>query len=134
MKDNSGVKTLVQLAALLGASGVGFGALGAHAMQKTLLQRNMLESYKTAVLYQLLHAVSILGVASLEAASSASNRDGSTSPLVRAGKAMALGTTLFSGSIYCLCFGVGPKKVMGPTTPIGGLIMIGGWVMLGLAA
>lgn len=47
---------------------------------------------------------------------------------------MAVGAAIFSGSIYCLCLDVGPKKILGPITPIGGLLMISGWVMVGMGS
>jgi len=48
------------------------------------------------------------------------------------GKMMFYGTVLFSGSIYCLSLGIGPRKILGPITPIGGLLMIGGWIVVGM--
>ena len=48
------------------------------------------------------------------------------------GQIMAIGTAFFSGSIYLLCLDVGPKKLLGPITPIGGSMMIAGWVMVGM--
>jgi len=45
---------------------------------------------------------------------------------------MALGSTLFSGSIYLLCLDLGPKRLLGPMTPIGGLLMITGWIYVGM--
>lgn len=45
---------------------------------------------------------------------------------------MALGTAMFSGSIYLLCLDIGPKPIWGPMTPIGGSLMIAGWVMVGM--
>ena len=124
---------LKQAASFLGASGVALGALGAHALQPKLVERGVVESWRTAVLYQLFHATTVLGVAALVESSSSSNDPAATARLQRAGQYIAVGTTLFSGSIYLLCFGIGPKKVVGPTTPIGGLVMLSGWVMLGLA-
>ena len=45
---------------------------------------------------------------------------------------MAAGTAMFSGSIYLLTLDIGPKKLLGPITPVGGLLLIGGWVMVGM--
>jgi uncharacterized membrane protein YgdD (TMEM256/DUF423 family) len=129
------------VAALLGLTGVGLGAIGAHALQARLVQRGMLESWKTAVLYQLFHAAALLSVCSMakleESSSSLSTLKLSTatstsSPmlLLRAGKLMGIGTVMFSGSIYLLCLGVGPRKLLGPTTPVGGLVMMSGWAVL----
>ena len=44
---------------------------------------------------------------------------------------MGLGTLLFSGSIYLLTLDIGPRKLLGPTTPIGGLLIIAGWIVIG---
>jgi uncharacterized membrane protein YgdD (TMEM256/DUF423 family) len=122
-------------ASVLGATGVMAGALGAHALHDTLVKRNMLRQYQTAVLYQVLHAAALVGVSSMMQDSSNKKL---MNPLLlsRAGYCMVLGTTLFSGSIYLLIFDTGnviPRKVLGPMTPLGGLFMIGGWVLLGLA-
>lgn len=97
------------VAAALGATGVGLGAYGAHGLPQIKL-----ESWKTAVHYQLLHSVALLAVG----------------VPISSKRLWAMGTTLFSGSIYMLCIGVGPKAILGPTTPIGGLLMIAGWIAL----
>jgi len=112
---------LRKAAAFLGASGVTLGAIGAHAFKETLTKRGAQANWQTATVYQLFHATALLALAA----------QGDAVPLL-AGKLMAAGTTMFSGSIYCLCLGIGPKAVMGPTTPLGGLFMIGGWVVAGL--
>jgi uncharacterized membrane protein YgdD (TMEM256/DUF423 family) len=117
---------LTQLAAFLGATGVGLGAFGAHALKDTLAKRAMLDNWRTAVLYQLFHAAAIVGVSAL-------HEQKPSDRLARAGQLLSFGTVLFSGSIYCLCLDIGPKKIVGPTTPLGGLVMITGWIMLGLS-
>lgn len=127
----NGAVFLRQTASFLGASGVALGALGAHALQPKLLERGTLQSWQTAVLYQLFHAATVLGVAAL--CESSSSDPVASARLERAGRLIAFGTTMFSGSIYMLCFGIGPKRVFGPTTPLGGLVMLSGWVMLGFA-
>lgn len=127
MSKASNAATLRQFASILGVSGVSLGAIGAHALKDTLEKRKMTASYHTATLYLLVHATAVLGVSALSA--SQPRNVG----LLRAGQAMTAGTVMFSGSIYCLCFGIGPKMIMGPTTPLGGLCMIAGWALLGLA-
>jgi uncharacterized membrane protein YgdD (TMEM256/DUF423 family) len=122
MSDSSSNDFLRRTAAFLGASGVFLGAIGAHALKSTLEKRGTSASWQTATIYQLFHATAILSIAC--------NSDGKISPL--AGKLMAFGTMLFSGSLYGLCLNVGPRKLLGPATPIGGLFMIGGWVVAGL--
>ena len=130
---------LRKLASVLGASGVAAGAFGAHALKARLNGKPGAEAnWKTAVSYQLFHATAILALSALSSASSddvykdkplAGNGD-----FVKAGKLMAVGSLLFSGSIYCLTLDIGPKKLLGPITPIGGLMMIGGWVVAGLSS
>jgi uncharacterized membrane protein YgdD (TMEM256/DUF423 family) len=131
------------VAAFLGGSGVALGAYGAHGLvpkYSTMDQSaiSMLkENWKTAVMYQLIHAASILTISAIvECKEQAPNRAASTSTtssaimLHQAGQVMAVGTALFSGSIYMLCLNIGPKYIWGPTTPIGGMLMIAGWVMM----
>ncbi|KAL7529382.1 hypothetical protein ACHAWF_002964 [Thalassiosira exigua] len=119
---------LRQLASLLGASGVGLGAFGAHALKETLSRKaGAGDNWKTAVTYQLLHAVALLSLSAVdqkELRAPPSSWSG--------GKVMALGTAMFSGSIYLLVLDVGPKKLLGPMTPVGGLLMLSGWVMVGM--
>lgn len=129
---------LRKLASALGASGVAAGAFGAHALKTRLVSKPGAEAnWKTAVSYQLFHATALLALSAL---SSASSDDISKDKPVagggdyaRAGKFMAIGSLLFSGSIYCLTLDVGPKKLLGPITPIGGLLIIGGWVVAGFS-
>ena len=107
-------------ASILGASGVGAGAFGAHYLKETLMKKpNGMDNWRTAVMYHLIHATAILA---------ASNDPSCT----KGGKIMSYGTLMFSGSIYCLCLDFGPKKLFGPMTPIGGFFLIGGWIMMGM--
>jgi uncharacterized membrane protein YgdD (TMEM256/DUF423 family) len=121
------------IASILGATGVGLGAAGAHGLKSMLEKKGMQASWNTAITYQLFHAAAILGVSAL---CKAYDIDKSDPPpnVVRAGQLISAGTVMFSGSIYLLCFGIGPKKIVGPTTPLGGLLMIAGWSMLGLVS
>ena len=130
MARDSGSERLLILSAFLGAKGVGLGALGAHALNAKLVERGMLDSWRTAILYQLFHAVAVMGVCALCEASNSGSRE--EQRLKTAGNLLGYGSLVFSGSIYLLCFGIGPKKILGPSTPIGGLMMLSGWVMLGL--
>ncbi len=119
---------LLLWAGLLGATGVGLGAFGAHALKPQLLASGRLEIWQTAVHYHLLHAVALLaaalGGAALPAASSRW--------IQRAGLCWAVGVGLFSGSLYWLALG-GPRW-LGPITPLGGLAMILGWVLVAVPA
>jgi uncharacterized membrane protein YgdD (TMEM256/DUF423 family) len=129
---------LRKLASVLGASGVAAGAFGAHALKSRLVSKPGAEAnWKTAVSYQLFHATALLALSALSSASpdviSKDKPVAGDGDYVRAGKFMAIGSLLFSGSIYCLTLDVGPKKLLGPITPIGGLLMIGGWVVAGFS-
>lgn len=134
---------LLQYSSVLGATGIGLGAMGAHALQKKLVERGMLDAWRTASQYHLLHAAAVLGVTALHAhhqqqlKASGGGKHASLSSASRlemAGFLMTIGSLMFSGSIYLLCLEIGPKKILGPATPIGGLIMIGGWGLLGFCS
>jgi len=112
--------------ALLGATGVVFGAFGAHALAARLSESN-LGVWDTAVSYQLTHALALLAVGILLRVSAA----GSTA-LVVAGWGFGVGVVLFSGSLYLLALD-GPR-LLGPITPLGGVAFVVGWVALLVAA
>ena len=100
-----------------GAAAVSLGALGEHLLRNRIsLER--LNSFKTATNYQMIHS----GMALLAYQMNA--------PL--AAKLLLSGSILFSGSIYLLVLDIGPKKLLGPTTPVGGILMISGWVALAM--
>jgi uncharacterized membrane protein YgdD (TMEM256/DUF423 family) len=101
---------------LLGLTGVTLGALGAHALKATLTARGAADDWETAVVYQLVHAVAILAVAS----------SSQTRPwLARAAACWIIGAIFFSGSIYALTLN-GPHWLW-PATPLGGLAFMVGW-------
>mmetsp|Transcript_20994 Transcript_20994/g.31109 ORF Transcript_20994/g.31109 Transcript_20994/m.31109 type:complete len:133 (-) Transcript_20994:1170-1568(-) len=126
---NETSETLRKLAAALGASGVGLGAFGAHALKGYLNKKpEGSNNWKTAVSYQLLHAVALLSLSCLEEGKPRKYQGGGG---WSGGKIMALGTVLFSGSIYLLTLDIGPKRILGPMTPVGGLMLMSGWAMIG---
>lgn len=115
--------------AIYGASGVLLGAFGAHALKQTLSPAQ-LETWQTAVSYQLIHALGLLAVFFLMRQTALSGGDVSVAMKV-AGWGFLIGVLLFSGSLYALCFGAGP--LFGPITPLGGVSFIIGWIALALA-
>lgn len=123
---------LRKIAAVMGSSGVAMGAFGAHALKETLTKKGTAAMWQTATIYQLFHAAAILSLASATTTTTTEQRKTIASNHLLAGKLMGVGNLLFSGSIYCLALDVGPKKILGPITPIGGLLMIGGWIVIGL--
>ena len=87
------------------------GAFGAHALKKTLSAKpGGLDNWRTAVMYQLLHSVALLSLSAIDIKSFNLLPPPSS---VGGGKMMAIGTALFSGSIYLLTLDVGPKKLLG---------------------
>jgi uncharacterized membrane protein YgdD (TMEM256/DUF423 family) len=109
--------SLIFVAALLGALGVGLGAFGAHGLKARL--GDSLGTWETGVSYHLLHALALFGVAVLLRVV------GEATLLRSAGWLFAVGVLCFSGSLYALALG-GPRW-LGPVTPLGGLAFIVGW-------
>lgn len=101
------------LAAILGFTGVAFGAFGAHALKATLSANETMAIWQTAVLYHLVHAGASLW---------ASNRK----PVVV--RIWVAGVLFFSGSLYALA--LTNMKWLGAITPIGGILFLVGWALL----
>jgi uncharacterized membrane protein YgdD (TMEM256/DUF423 family) len=121
---------LRQIASILGATGVSLGAFGAHALKEKLASKNgAADNWRTAVTYQLFHSIAILTLSAIQQHHQPTSS--SSSSIYRSGQLMGLGTVLFSGSIYLLTLDMGPRKLLGPTTPIGGLLIIAGWIVIG---
>ncbi len=104
------------------------GAMGAHYLKETLeLPADKLDSWKTGVLYQVIHSLSIF-IVLLLATTFKIDKVGAVINL------FLLGILLFSGSIYLLTLNyvwqIDALKLLGPITPIGGLLFISGWVLL----
>jgi uncharacterized membrane protein YgdD (TMEM256/DUF423 family) len=116
-------------AGILGLTGVGLGAMGAHAFKATLLERGMMQVWDTAARYQLIHAVALLGLAAWARASA----DPAGSRWVAwTAWAWCIGVVLFSASLYWLALG-GPRW-LGPVTPFGGVALMLGWLLVGIGA
>ena len=108
----SPARSTIIAASLLGFTGVGLGAFGAHALKDTLVVNGTTATWQTAVLYQLIHAVALLALPG--------------GPWVS--RCWIVGVGLFSGSLYWLALG-GPK-FLGPITPLGGIALLLGWALL----
>ncbi len=107
---------------MLGLLGVALGAFGAHALKNTLAARGSTDTWHTAVLYQLVHAVALLALASWRAGA------GNTITTAPVAWCWVAGVIFFSGSLYWLALG-GPR-LLGPVTPLGGLCFLAGWALL----
>jgi uncharacterized membrane protein YgdD (TMEM256/DUF423 family) len=105
------------LIAFFGASAVLLGALGAHTLAP-YLEASALNSFKTGVLYQLVHAVALLATLKSNIPNWARY-------------CWSAGIILFSFSIYLLAtddlLGVN-LSFLGPITPLGGIAFVVGWI------
>jgi uncharacterized membrane protein YgdD (TMEM256/DUF423 family) len=116
-------RVFLSFAGLFGATGVAAGAYGAHALAQQL-SPYLLNVFQTAVLYQLIHALALLGIVALLSQSVRSK-----ALLISAGL-MVIGTVLFSGSLYLLTLS---SWRVGLITPLGGFLLISAWIMLLIA-
>ncbi|WP_031434779.1 DUF423 domain-containing protein [Methylomarinum vadi] len=113
------------LAALSAMLAVMLGAFGAHGL-KHVLSADMLAVYKTAVTYQMWHALGLAVIAVCR------QQIDEAKLLVWAGWLMFVGILLFSGSLYLLT--LLNLKWLGMVTPIGGVAFIAAWLLLLLYA
>ncbi|AIZ64268.1 membrane protein [Hymenobacter sp. DG25B] len=119
-------RLILQLAAFLGALGVGIGAFGAHGLRPMLEAAGRFDTFETAVRYQFYHTLALAAVGVLLAARPELRGLGLTAGLWLGGM------VLFCGSLFALCF-TGYTK-LGAVAPIGGLLFIAGWISLLVAA
>jgi uncharacterized membrane protein YgdD (TMEM256/DUF423 family) len=112
-----GARAWLAVAALLGASGVAFGAGGAHALRSAIVPE-YLDIFETGVRYHLIHAVALLALALA----------GEGRPIALPAALLTAGVLLFSGSLYALALGA-PAR-LGVVTPLGGVALLLGWLSL----
>ena len=110
--------TKTRIAAALCFLAVALGAFGAHALKSTLQAHEMMEAWRTAVLYHFIHAIALL-VLGL-----GPNRNHGAWWLLFAG------IFLFSGSLYLMALIPQAPDGLGAITPLGGLCFLGGWLWL----
>jgi len=115
------LKMIFLFAAFAGAIGVVFGAFGAHALRGSIEPR-LMETFQTAVQYQLIHALALLMV------SLTMGWLGQSLSFEISAYSFIAGIILFSGSLYGLV--LTEMEWLGPVTPIGGLCLIVGWLAL----
>lgn len=100
---------------------VAMGAFGAHAL-KAVLAPEMLLVYKTAVTYQMWHALGLGFIALLRQQQPAERL------IIYAGWLMFAGIILFSGSLYLLS--LSGVKWLGMITPVGGVCFLSAWLLV----
>jgi uncharacterized membrane protein YgdD (TMEM256/DUF423 family) len=114
---------MVLMGAILCFLSVALGAFGAHSFKAYLVSQNRLETYQTAVSYQMYHGLALLflGILAFQL------------PQIRfdwGGWSFFFGTLIFSGSLFFLCAtGI---KWLGAITPLGGLAFLLGWLFLAI--
>jgi uncharacterized membrane protein YgdD (TMEM256/DUF423 family) len=111
------------IGSLFGGLAVVLGAFGAHALRSHLEPRD-LETFETAVRYQMYHAFALFAAAWLMSRNAPH--------AATAAWTLIAGVAIFSGSLYVLV--ATGQRWLGAVTPIGGLALIAGWVLLALAA
>jgi uncharacterized membrane protein YgdD (TMEM256/DUF423 family) len=116
-------KLIIVIGSISGAISVVLGAFGAHALKDSLTAAGRLDTYETAVKYQMYHSLALvlLGVLMLHFQHRFLNL---------ASYSFVVGMLIFSGSLYALC-ATGISK-LGAITPIGGVFLIAAWVLLAI--
>lgn len=108
----------IKIIALSGALSVAMGAFAAHGLDGSLSPR-LMDTFRTAVLYQFLHSLALLGIICLPEQLLQSGRQ------LWVARSFLAGIILFSGSLYALVFtGI---SALGIITPLGGTAFIVGW-------
>lgn len=100
------------------------GAFGSHVMRE-LLTPERLDTWHTAVRYQVWHGLALLLLAEHRL------RSPDNQWLAWSARLILIGILLFSGSLYLLCLtGV---TVLGAVTPLGGVAFIAAWICWAVA-
>ena len=109
-------KRWVAVAGLIGFSGVALGAFGSHRLSDQL-SADMMNIYKTGVLYHLIHALAILAIAFF------GNKKFYKSSLM-----FLIGIILFSFSLYI--YAQTGNTTFAIITPISGVFLLIGWALI----
>lgn len=108
------------IVSILGAVTIILGAFGAHSLKETLDAVEM-NSFETAVRYQMYHVIALLFV---NGYSKFTSKNKNTITYL-----FFAGILCFSGSIYAISFGVDSGTIWF-VTPFGGLLFIIGWLKM----
>ncbi len=109
-------KTWIIISAVSGFTAVAIGAFGAHGLREKL-SPEMLEVFKTGVLYQFIHTIVLLVL-------SLSDYIKSKIPSIF----FLLGIILFSFSLYI--YSISGNQFFAMITPVGGVCFLIGWFWL----
>ena len=118
-------KKIIALGCALAALSVILGAFGAHSL-KSKLTESGLDVFKTAVQYQMYHAIAILFVGQWV------NELGERRARLIT-QLFAIGIVLFSGSLYLFTIeevlNISRTSLIGIATPLGGVSFISAWTL-----
>lgn len=112
MKDNF----WIVIGGIFGFTAVALGAFGAHSL-RDVLSEEMLDIFKTGVLYHLIHSVIITSIGLF-----------GNPKYNLAGWFLSVGIILFSGSLYV--YSISTIKIFVMITPIGGISFLAGWLLI----
>ena len=115
----------IKIIAFSGMLCVVMGAFAAHSLEPSLSVKAM-SAMRTALLYQFLHTLALLGIIALPDNLLDQRRQSLAAQFI------LVGMVLFSGSLYLLV--VTGITLLGMVTPIGGCALIIGWLLLFTAA
>ena len=111
------------ITSFLGLLVIVFGAFGAHALKK-VLSIDEINSFETAVRYQMYHVIILLFVNTYTGFTSKVKKHISWS--------FFIGILLFSGSIYLMHLTSISAKQIWFITPLGGLTFVYGWFIMAI--
>ncbi len=106
--------------AVFGFLAVAIGAFGAHQLKDTL-NPQMMDNFRTGVLYHLVHAVVITSIGFY-----------SNPKFFKAGLFLSIGIILFSFSLYV--YSITGIKQIAIITPFGGVSFLTGWLLIIIAS
>ncbi len=121
-------------AGIFGATGVGLGAFGAHALRAALTELGTRDRWETAVFYQLVHTIALFGAAVWLRASATAAADATSSATKLIGwatRCWSVGIVFFSGALYFMSVSAGvPLVIKAAVPPLGGTLFIVGWLLV----
>jgi len=109
-------KMWIAIAGIIGFSGVALGAFGAHRLSDQI-SAEMLATYKTGVLYHLIHAIAILTIAFY-----------GSKKFYKSALMFVIGIILFSFSLYV--YAQSGNDTFAMITPVGGVFLLIGWALI----
>lgn len=120
-------------AGIFGATGVALGAFGAHALRAALTELGTRDRWETAVFYQLIHTVALLGAA-VWLRGTAREAKPAVGALTWAARCWSAGIALFSGGLYVMALtNNAPLFFKIAVPPLGGTLFIIGWLCVAAA-